>query len=70
MLDYDPPLSWWAIDNHDEGGKEFHPRKFVNKEIKDCHCGIAIQIQTFGLHLNQRPSAWCLRKFLHDRPET
>ena len=30
MLDYDPPLSWWANDIHDnKGGKEIHPGEFV-----------------------------------------
>ena len=30
MLDYVPPLSWWANDIHDnKGGKEIHPREFV-----------------------------------------
>ena len=34
MLDYDPPLSWWANDIYDEGGKEIHPtsREFVIKK--------------------------------------
>ena len=35
MLDYDPPLSWWANDIHDDkGGKEILPSEFVIKEIK------------------------------------
>ena len=30
MLDYDPPLSWWANDIRDnKGGKEIHPGEFV-----------------------------------------
>ena len=36
MLDYNPPLSWWANDIRDnKGGKEIHPREFIiNKKNK------------------------------------
>ena len=35
MLDYNPPLSWWANDIHDnKGGKEIHPREFVIRKNK------------------------------------